>query len=75
MGSSPPPPEAARPRGRRGAQRRPRRGGSGGTSVYWRGRLSKRSDAFGARVPRQAQSELSAHVVGHEPARHEVVTP
>lgn len=34
---------------------------------------SQRRDAVGARVSRQAQSELSAHVVGHEPAGHEVV--
>lgn len=56
--------------------------GGGGTSVYWRaskprgrGWRSQRRHAVAACVPWQAQSELSAHVVGHEPAGHEVVAP
>lgn len=40
-----------------------------------RGLRSQCRHAVGASVPRQAQSELSAHVVGHEPAGHEVVAP
>lgn len=72
-------PESAPLPPRRTEEARP---GGGGMCVYWgtsrprgHGQRSQRRHAVGARVPRQTQRELAAHVVGHEPASHEVVAP